>query len=425
MIEKQILGGILSDPSIMDEVADFIKGEWFLPPYDTFWTVLSSLYENNLPIDSVSVLQESQKKGYGITPSFISEIANSISSSANVEYHSKVLYEQYLKKETNNLLAETEKKIKANEDIFEVLDSHTQKALNLTTSKQETGSEVSLTVKTVIDHIERVHSGKPEGMWVDSGYYDLDERTKFMNGEVTIIAARPSMGKTAFALNLARNMAANEWIGICSLEMPKTQLTTRLISTESEIPYLTLITGHAKQEDGTRISRASSKIMGLKIYIDDESAITPIQLRSKAMRMKKRYGIKALFIDYLQLMRAPEYKADRTREIGHISRSLKGLAKDLNLPIIALAQLNRSVEGRTNKMPQLSDLRESGEIEQDADNVFFLYRPEYYGIADYEGNSTENLCIVGIAKNRNGGTGEVPLRFFKNIMKFENITHFE
>ena len=424
MIEKQILGGIIVDPSIMDEVADFIMPQWFNPPYDKVWNVISDLYAQNLPIDSISILEQSNKKGYDLSPLFISQLGNEVFSSANVEYHAKVLSEQYLKREFLKSGEESAEKVSKGEDIFEVIEGHTQKMLDLTVTKQEHGAEVSQVMVKVLEHIDRVHSGKNEGAWLETGFYELDDKLKTMNGEFVVIAARPSMGKTSLALNVMSHTATKNPTGMCSLEMAKFQLTTRLLSTESGISYLPIITGNVPQDKAADLTRASSRISKLRLFIDDESAITPIQLRSKAMRMKKRYGITSLWVDYLQLMRNPLYGSDRTREVGSISRSLKALAKDLDIPVIALAQLNRGVEGRTSKMPQLSDLRESGEIEQDADSVIFLYRPEYYGIMDYEGTDAKDLCVLNIAKNRNGATGDVLLKFYKNTMKFGSIEHF-
>lgn len=426
LIEQKILGGIILDNTIMDEVADTIQLKWFSDPYDKVWAIIADLYEKNLPIDSVSLYEESQKRKYDLMPVFLSRLTEGIHSSANVPYHVTVLAEQFLKKESLRKADELKTAIDAKEDIFETIDKHTQDMMDLTTTKESHGEEVSNSVRRVVEHIERVHSGNNEGMWVDTGFYDLDEKVKFMNGDLIIIAARPSMGKTSLALSIAENIAKEDYVGFFSLEMNNDSITTRLISGESGIPYLKLLTGGIKAEDGARISRASHKISQLKLYIDDSAGLTPIQLMTKARRMKKKYNIKALFVDYIGLMQYPPLHTMREREISHISGSLKNLAKDLDIPVIVLSQLSRAVESRTVKTPQLSDLRDSGSLEQDADVVLFLYRPEYYGVTTMEsGDSTEGIGQVLIRKQRNGGIADINLKFLKETTKFKNLDHYQ
>ena len=412
----------------MDEVADQLQAKWFSDPCDKVWNIISDLYEKNLPIDTVSLYEESQKRKYDLMPIFISKLTEGINSGANTPYYVQVLNEQYLKKESLKKADELKTAIDNKEDIFETIDKHTQDMMDMTTNKESHGEEVSVSVRRVTEFIERVHSGENKGMWVNTGFYDIDEKVKLMNGEYIILAARPSMGKTSLALSMARNIAEEDYVGIFSLEMTNDSLTTRLISAESGVPYLSLLTGNikAKAEDGARVARAAHKISQLKLYIDDSAGLTPIQLMTKARRMKKKYGIKALFVDYIGLMQYPPLHQMREREISHISGSLKNLAKDLDIPVIALSQLSRAVESRTVKTPQLSDLRDSGSLEQDADVVMFLYRPEYYGVPNLEsGDSSEGIGQVLVRKQRNGGICDINLNFQKEITKFRNLDHYQ
>lgn len=421
MTETQIIGGVITDPSILDEVIDEIKSEWFTDPLDKVWSLIEELYENNIPVETSTLYELNLKKKFNLSPTTFSDYG--MTSSANVPYYAKVLKEKYMAKQAIKLNKETEKKIELKEDIFETIEGQISSLMDVTESKVNNSELVNTVTSRVVEHIDRIHSGKGQGFWVDSGYYDLDDKVKLMNKNLIIVAARPSMGKTALILNIARNIGAKDYVGIFSLEMSNEEVTTRLISTESGLSYLPIITGQLKQEDGGEIARASQKVKDLKIVVDDTSPLTPMELMVKARRMKKKYDIKILFIDYIGLMHQPDLRTMREREISYISGRMKSLAKDLGIPVVLLSQLNRSVESRTDKRPQLSDLRDSGSIEQDADSVIFLYRPEYYGLmTDKDGNPTDNLCELIIAKNRNGATGSVNLRFESKTMTFKNMS---
>ncbi|RMG32484.1 MAG: replicative DNA helicase, partial [Methanobacteriota archaeon] len=273
-----------------------------------------------------------------------------------------------------------------------------------------------------------IHSRQIASFSVPSGFYALDDMLGgFQKSDLIIVAARPSMGKTAFALSAARNAAVEHKvpIAIFSLEMATIQLVTRLISAEARINAHQIRTGKFKAADGQKISRTAHKLSEAPIYIDDTPALSVLELRAKARRLKAEKNIGMIMIDYLQLMSAGTHFESREREISVISRSLKALAKELNIPVIALSQLNRAVEQRNDKRPMLSDLRESGSIEQDADVVLFLYRPEAYGItADNDGNSTEGMAEVIVGKQRNGPVGDVKLRFIKDYARYENLELF-
>jgi replicative DNA helicase len=246
----------------------------------------------------------------------------------------------------------------------------------------------------------------------------------FQRSDLIIIAARPSMGKTAFALSLARNAAIDHKVpvAIFSLEMATIQIVIRMLCSEARLNAHLVRNGKLPPEDGAKLSRNIHRLAEAPIYIDDSPAQTILEIRAKARRLKVEKKIGVIMIDYLQLMSASTKMESREREISHISRSLKSLAKELNIPVIALAQLNRAVESRVDKHPMLSDLRESGSIEQDADVVMFIHRPEYYGMKqDSEGNSLEGVAEIIVGKQRNGPTGDVRLKFFHEYARFDNM----
>jgi len=282
-------------------------------------------------------------------------------------------------------------------------------------------------VRDALEYIEAIHSQKDRKFSVPTGFYELDELLGgFQKSDLIIVAARPSMGKTAFALTLARNAAIDHGvpIGIFSLEMATMQLIIRMLCAEGRLNAHLVRTGKLPSEEGVKLSKNAHKLINAPLYVDDSPSQTVLEIRAKARRLKAEKNVGMIIIDYLQLMQGPPKAESREREISHISRSLKALAKELNIPVIALAQLNRAVEARTDKRPQLSDLRESGSIEQDADVVIFLNRPEYYGIdKDENGESNEGVAEIIIGKQRNGPTGTVKLAFIKEYARFENLAH--
>jgi replicative DNA helicase len=315
------------------------------------------------------------------------------------------------------------------EDVFDLLDIAESKIFEITeVGLKESYKSMDRAVREAIEHIEAIHSKKMASFSVPTGFFALDEMLGgFQKSDLIIVAARPSMGKTAFALSAARNSAVDHEvpIAIFSLEMATMQLATRLICAEAKINAHNVRTGKFKAEDGPRISRTAHKLSKAPIYIDDQAGQTVLEIRAKCRRLKAEKNIGLVIIDYMQLMSASTNMDSREREISIISRSLKSLAKELNIPVIALSQLNRAVEARTDKRPQLSDLRESGSIEQDADVVIFLNRPEYYGITQFhDGESTEGISEIIIAKQRNGPTGDVRLKFIKDYARFENLDMF-
>ncbi len=435
-IEKAVLGAMLIEPSSVAKVIEIVKPEYFYDKrHEQIYYSMTHLFNAGEPIDVVSVYEEMKKNAEKTEKSkavdqdmavYLSELSQEISSAANVEYHSRIVMEKWILRElirTSFKIAEDSYSEK--EDVFTILDRAEDKIFQITEKGlQESYKSMKKAVKEAIEHIEAIHSQKLSSFSVPTGFYELDDMLGgFQRSDLIIIAARPSMGKTAFALSAARNAAVEHGVPVAlfSLEMATIQLVTRLICAEAKINAHNVRTGKFKAEEGSRISKTAHKLSQAPIYIDDTPGQNVLQIRAKARRMKAEHGIKMVIIDYLQLMTSHDRVESREREISNISRSLKTLAKELDIPVIALSQLNRAVESTSDKRPMLSHLRESGAIEQDADVVLFLYRPEAYGITqDRDGNSTEGMAEVIIGKQRNGPIGEVKLRFIKEYARFDN-----
>ncbi|MCB9210389.1 MAG: replicative DNA helicase [Ignavibacteriales bacterium] len=433
-VERAILGAMILDDKAIPKVIESLQPESFFDKKNQLiFEAIISLFESNEPVDSVSLYEELSKAGKIESaggPAYISKLAQDVSSAANVEYHSKVVLEKWiLRKLISSSMEIATTAYSGNEDVFDLLDSAESKIFEITEAGlKESYKSMDRAVKEAMEHIEAIHSKKLSSFSVPTGYFALDEMLGgFQKSDLIIVAARPSMGKTAFALSAARNAAVDHKapIAIFSLEMATVQLVTRLICAEARVNAHSVRTGKFKAEDGPRISRTLGKLSEAPIYIDDSPGQTVLEIRAKARRLKAEKNIGLIIIDYLQLMSSSTRMDSREREISTISRSLKSLAKELNVPVIALSQLNRAVETRTDKRPQLSDLRESGSIEQDADVVIFLNRPEYYGITQFaDGESTEGIAEIIVGKQRNGPTGDVRLKFIKDFARFENLDMF-
>ncbi|MBK7104333.1 MAG: replicative DNA helicase [Ignavibacteriae bacterium] len=433
-VERAVLCAIMLERDAIDKVASTIKPECFYDKKNLIiYEAMLSLYESKEPIDSVSLYEE-LKKNNKIDQAggavYISKLAQNISSAANVEYHSKIILEKWiLRKLINSSMEIATSAYNGTEDVFDILDSAETKIFEITEAGlKESYKSMDRAVREAIEHIEAIHSKNISSFSVPTGFFGLDDMLGgFQKSDLIIVAARPSMGKTAFALSAARNAAVDNQVPIAvfSLEMATIQLVIRLICAEARINAHSVRTGKFKAEDGPRISRTAHKLSQAPIYIDDTPSQTVLEIRAKARRLKAEKNIGLIVIDYLQLMSSSSRMDSREREISTISRSLKALAKELNVPVIALSQLNRAVESRSDKRPQLSDLRESGSIEQDADVVIFLNRPEYYGITQFaDGESTEGIAEIIIGKQRNGPTGDVRLKFVKDFARFENLDMF-
>ncbi len=430
-IEREVLGAMLIEPGSVPKVIEVLLPNYFFnPKHEIIYEAMLSLFNSNEPIDVVTVYEELRKKAKAEAAggaAYLSELSQQITSAANVDYHSRIVMEKWILRELiRTAMQIADSAYKGQDDVFDILDDAEKKVFEITEQGlTESYKPMSKAVKEAIEHIEAIHSQKLSQFAVPTGYTDLDEMLGgFQPSDLIIIAARPSMGKTAFALSMARNVAVQDKmpVAIFSLEMSTVQLVTRLISAEAKINAHSIRTGKFKASEGSRISKTAHKLSNAKIFIDDTASQTVLQIRAKARRLKAEHGIKMVIIDYLQLMVSAGRVESREREISNISRSLKALAKELSIPVVALSQLNRSVEQTNTKRPMLSHLRESGAIEQDADVVLFLYRPEAYGIMqDQDGNSTDGIAEIIIGKQRNGPIGSTKLSFIKEYARFENL----
>lgn len=431
-LEEAVLGSILIDKDALIETIDVLRVDSFYKDsHQHIFQAILELFEENEPIDMVTVAQHLRTKNLleEVGGSYyLSYLTNRVASSANAKHYAHIVVQKALKRSL--IVKNTEVIGEAYEDItdvFDLLDKAEHQLYEISNNNigKDYSSMKDLTMKA-IKEIEEMTEREDEFTGIASGFTELDRVTSgWQDSDLVIVAARPSMGKTAFTLNMARNAAIlGTPVAFFSLEMSATQLATRLISSEAELSQQQMRAGKLEKHELQQILTKSEVLRDAPIFIDDTPAINIFQLRAKARRMKQKHDIKMVFIDYLQLMSgmgANNRSMNREQEISRISRSLKTLAKELDIPVIALSQLSREVERRQEKRPMLSDLRESGAIEQDADQVLFLYRPEYYGITEDEHlESTKGLCEVLIEKNRNGATKSIKLKFVKEYAKFKN-----
>lgn len=432
-LENVVLGALMLEKEAYYIVSDILKADYF---YDRnnqkIYTAIADLAMQGQPIDMLTVMEQMRKNGTleDIGGSYrLAELTGNVASSSHIETHALIIAQKYMARRMITFASRLEEKaFDPTVDIYELMEETEGELYEM--SKQnikQDMEQIDPTIKEAVSIMETAAS-RADGMnGLPSGFRELDKITcGWQNSDLIIVAARPAMGKTAFVLSMACNIAVDHKIpvGIFSLEMSKVQLVNRLISNVCQIEGNKIKTGQLIEAEWYQFDQRVKNLYGSPIYIDDTPSLSIMELRTKARRFVKEKDIKILFIDYLQLMNAGGIKTNnREQEISTISRSLKALAKELNIPIIALSQLNRNVESRTgDKRPQLSDLRESGAIEQDADMVCFIHRPEYYKITEDErGNSLVGLAEIIIAKHRNGATGDVRLRFKGDYAKFMNI----
>lgn len=430
-VEMSVLGAMMIEKEAVPKGIELLTPEnFYLKEHKLIFEAIQNLFEANEPVD-ISTLYEELRKAGQIEQiggaAYLSKLSQNISSAANIEYHAKIVLEKHILRSLISSSMEIAKSAyDANEDAFDLLDAAERKIFEITEEHlKKSYVQMDKAVREAMEYIELIHDKKKQNFSVPTGFYQLDDLLGgFQKSDLIIIAARPSMGKTAFALSCARN-AAVEYkvpVAVFSLEMATIQMVIRLLCAEARLNAHLVRTGKLPMEDAHKLARNIHRLSEAPIYIDDSPAQTILEIRAKARRLKADKKIGVIIIDYLQLMSASSRMESREREISHISRSLKSLAKELNIPVIALAQLNRAVEARTDKRPQLSDLRESGSIEQDADVVMFIHRPEYYGIKqDNDGNSLEGVAEIIVGKQRNGPTGDARLKFLKDYARFENL----
>ena len=433
-LEISVLGSILIDNEALSDSIDVLRKEYFYKTeHQYIYEAISDLFQESKPVDILTVTETLKKSGNlnkSGGPSYISQLTTQISSSANTEYHSRIIAEKFIQRKLINISSNIIKNsLDDTQDVFSTLNKAEQELFNITEGTlRKNYDTMGDLINLALKNIESLKDQDLGVNGVASGFIKLDDITSgWQKSDLIIIAARPGMGKTAFALSMARNIAIQnkEGIAIFSLEMSSEQLVNRLISSESEINANKLRKGNLLDHEWIQLH---SKIKGLSkapIFIDDTPGISVFEVRAKARRLVKKQKIKAIIIDYLQLMTSSGKGGNREQEISTISRSLKGIAKELNIPIIALSQVNRSLEQRSgigSKRPMLSDLRESGAIEQDADIVTFIYRPEYYKIYEWEdGTNCLGQAEIIIAKHRNGRLGDVKLNFKGEYAKFSNL----
>lgn len=437
-IEEAVLGALMIDKNALAAVIDILKPESFYKTeHQSIFKAIQILFNKSKPVDLLTVTEELRQEGqldFAGGPFYVTDLTNRIASAANIEPHARVIAQKYIQRELIRISNEINKDAyEDTTDVFELLDNAEKKLFDISEGNLRRSSEgMASLIRKAIDQIESIKDRKDGLTGIPSGFTGLDRLTSgWQNSNLIIIASRPAMGKTAFALSAARNAAVDYKIPVAvfSLEMASLELVKRLISSETELPSEKLKNATLEPHEWQQLH---TKIRGLDeapLYIDDTPSLNIFELRAKCRRLKSQYGIKMIIVDYLQLMGiASDYKnKNREQEISQISRSLKSISKELDIPVIAISQLNRSVETRGGeKRPQLSDLRESGAIEQDADMVIFLYRPEYYNITEDEnGNSLRGVAEIIVAKHRNGPTGNKYVRFIDKYPKFVDLENGE
>ncbi len=430
-IEVAILGAILIDRDASLKVMQSLSEDVFYKEsHRKIFSAMVTLFEKGEPIDVITLTNELKRRGHLDAAGgafYITDLTTKVISGANVEYHSRILVDKYvLRQIITECSTIIDKSFAEKNDAFQLLDEIEQRIFKMLQSKmQKSYTDIKTAIHQTIEQLESVHGLATNITGVPTGFVDMDNLTGgFQKSDLIILAGRPGQGKTAFALNVVRNAAVDYDIPIAffSLEMSTTQLVQRLICSEASVNLQEIRTGRLSDKKWQLLSMRVGKLAAAKMYIDDTPAISLLELRAKARRLKLEKQVGLIVIDYLQLMRGPKEADSREREISMISGGLKALAKELDIPIIALSQLNRQVESRSDKRPQLSDLRESGSIEQDADMVCFVHRPESYNIKEYEDRMpTENTAEIVIGKARSGPVGEFRLRFIKEHTRFERI----
>ena len=434
-LEEAVLGAMMLEKDAVSAVIDILAPSVFYKDsHKKIMGAIASLFAKSEPVDILTVTNELKSTGELEMvggPYYITMLTSRIASTANVEYHARIILQKHIQRELIRISSVIIKDaFEDTTDVFDLLDKAEQNLFAVSESNlRRSFEDMPSLIKQAIQDIENAKDADQHMRGVPSGYVELDRITSgWQKSDLIILAARPSMGKTAFALNMARNVAVefNKPVAFFSLEMSSVQLVTRLISSETELRSDKLKRGDLAGYEWQQLTDKVSNLVEAKMFIDDTPALSIFELRAKCRRLKQQHDIQMVFVDYLQLMSGGgDSKGNREQEISQISRSLKALAKELNVPVLALSQLSRAVETRPGaaKRPILSDLRESGAIEQDADIVMFIYRAEYYKIDQFEdGSPTQGVSEIIIAKHRNGAIGDVKLRFIADFAKFEDYS---
>lgn len=434
-LEEAVLGALMLEKEAVNAAIDILQPKSFYKEsHQKIFAVILFLFQETQPIDILTVTNELKQRGeLEIVggPYYITQLTNRVASAANIEYHARIIAQKYIQREliriSSDIITDA---YDETTDVFTLLDKAESSLFSVAEGNIRKNYEsMSDLIRESMKQIEEAKGQETGVTGVASGFTALDRVTSgWQPSDLVIIAARPAMGKTSYVLSLARNAAVqfDKPVAFFSLEMSSVQLVTRLVSAESEISSEKLRSGNLRNDEIQQIHTKITDLAEAKIFIDDTPGLSVFELRAKARRLKAQHDIQLLIIDYLQLMTAGgdgKSGGNREQEISTISRSLKSIAKELNIPVLALSQLSRAVETRGgDKRPQLSDLRESGSIEQDADMVQFIHRPEYYGLAeDEEGNPTNGIANIIIAKHRNGSVCDVQLKFINQLAKFQDL----
>ena len=427
-VEQAVLGAMMLEQRAIVRAVEILDESCFYhAPHSRIFAAMTELFEQGTAVDQLTLTEELKRRGQlddvgGVV--YLAKLGSEVATTANIDFHARIVLEKALGRKLIETSSEViERAYAADEDVQTLIDNAEQKLFTLSENQIGEGFEpLEKVMGETFEHLEHVHAGAGTVLGVDTGFADLnDQMSGFQKGDLIILAARPSVGKTAFALTLARNAAVEAGVGmaIFSLEMSKMQLAQRLLSVETKVDLHKLRTGRLSDEDWMNLTHNIDRLARAPIYIDDTPGISVLEARAKARRLQREHGVGMVIIDYLQLMSGHIRTQSREQEISHISRGLKAMAKELDVPVLALSQLSRAVESRTDRRPQLSDLRESGSLEQDADVVMFIYRPEMYDLKSPDGESLEGLAQIIIGKQRNGPVGSVDLMWNKESATYE------
>jgi replicative DNA helicase len=436
-LEEAVLGALMLEKDALSSVIDILKADVFYKDsHQKIFATIRTLFEKSSPVDILTVTAQLRQQGEPEMIGgayYITELTNRVASAANIEYHSRIIIQKFIQRELIRISTEViQSAYEDTSDVLDLLDKAEKNLFEIAQNNLRRDSrKMDDLMHEALKEIEALKDKKDGLTGVASGFTDLDRMTSgWQKSDLVIIAARPAMGKTAFVLTCARNAAVdfNKPVVVFSLEMSSVQLVNRLISGETEIEQEKIRKGNMEEWEWQQIHSKIGRLEAAPLIIDDTPALNIFEFRAKCRRLKSQHDIQLIIVDYLQLMhgKAADAKGggNREQEIGSISRALKSVAKELNVPVLALSQLSRAVESRPggSKRPMLSDLRESGSIEQDADMVLFLYRPEYYGLeVDEDNMPTAGVGEVIIAKHRNGETGRVRLKFVGKFVKFTDL----
>lgn len=427
--EQSVLGAMLLDKNAIAEATEILNGsEFYKESHRVLFESITEIYNKDEPVDMVTLVEllknrESLDAVGGV--SYISTLATSVPTTSNVKYYAKIVEEKSTLRRlilaSNDII---DKCYTEQEDVEQALSLAEKNIFDISQKKNNKDFEhLNTIIVRTFDEFERLYKNKGEIKGIPTGFTDLDSKTNgFQKGDMVLIAARPSMGKTAFALNVATYPAlrAGKSVAIFSLEMSKEQLVYRMLSSEANIDLGKLLTGNLEDEDWVKLAKAAGPMSNSSVFIDDTPGVSITEMRSKCRRLKIEKGLDLIVVDYLQLMSGSGRVESRQQEVSEISRSLKAIAKEMEAPVIALSQLSRAPEMRADHRPILSDLRESGSIEQDADVVMFLYRDEYYN----KDSEKKGIGEVIIAKQRNGPTGTTELAWLGQYTKFGNLDRY-